>query len=237
METLRGHGYRLTLAFDGVQGYARALSVVPDLILLDVCIPGMSGFALTRMLKANPATEHIPILFLSSSAEAEDRLTGLRAGAADYITKPFQPAEVLERVRIHLALARRGSRGGEDGRGERKDGAQVMHGDRIIVRAARRIIWGQLHDPPDSAAIARMVGVSERRLASAFEQCLNRTLFQFVRDARMRKARHLLVHTSLSILSIAQELGYSSAANFSTAFRQHVGVSPSRFRKDSLLKR
>src|SRR5690606_39998781 len=87
-------------------------AMTPDLILLDVQMPKKDGFAVARLLKADAITAHIPLLFLSASADIQDRLTGLRAGAVDYILKPFQALEVVERVRIHLALA--GDRSGPD---------------------------------------------------------------------------------------------------------------------------
>lgn len=105
LETLKGAGYRITLAFDAMEGYRRATTLQMDLVLLDVRPGSTDGFAACRLLKADPATADIPVIFLTSSASLEERLTGLRAGAVDYIVKPVDPAEVVVRVEIHLALA------------------------------------------------------------------------------------------------------------------------------------
>ncbi|TEA78357.1 response regulator transcription factor [Allopusillimonas ginsengisoli] len=251
VEALREEGYRLTIAFDGAQGYARAVAMIPDLILLDVQMPKKDGFAVARLLKADAITAHIPVLFLSASADIQDRLTGLRAGAVDYILKPFQALEVIERVRIHLGLARdrrwsdatawpameaeTSARSGPEQSGAQAAGdsaSRFSEGDMVLLRAAQRSIIDALDDPPKAADLARMLGVSERRIAHVFESCLGMTLFEFVRRERMLKAQSLLQRTSLNIVEIAAELGYSSAANFSTAFRDYLGESPSSFRKN-----
>jgi len=104
---LRETPYRVSVALKGDQGYARAIALLPDLILLDMRMPGRDGAAIARMLKSNPVTQHTPILFLSALTSQEARLAGLTAGAVDYITKPFYVDEMLERIRIHLSLSKK----------------------------------------------------------------------------------------------------------------------------------
>ncbi len=81
---LRNTSYRVSVALDGDQGYARAAALAPDLILLDVSMPGQNGLTVARLLKANSATRAIPIIFLSARADDQERLTGLKTGAVDY---------------------------------------------------------------------------------------------------------------------------------------------------------
>ncbi|MDB5829140.1 MAG: DNA-binding response regulator, partial [Variovorax sp.] len=95
LEVLRGARFEISVAFDGMQGYGRAVAQAPDLILMDVRMGRTDGFAACRLLKADPLTAHIPVIFLTSSGSLEERLTGLREGAVDYILKPFEAAEVL----------------------------------------------------------------------------------------------------------------------------------------------
>jgi len=228
-ETLRDAAFRLSVAFDGVQGYDRAVASSPDLILLDVQMAKMDGFATSRLLKANPATAGIPVIFLSARADVDARLTGLREGGVDYITKPFSPDEVLERVRIHLKLAS-GARLRMAGTAPQVDDAGAAGGDEVLVRAARRYLATRLAEPPSLDALARALGSNERRLSAAFHRYVGLTVFAYVREERMRRARHLLAHTASSIAAIAEEVGFSSAANFSTAFREHTGESPSAYR-------
>jgi diguanylate cyclase (GGDEF)-like protein len=90
--------------YDGSAGAAEAARVRPDLILLDVDMPGIDGFEVFRMLKASDQTRSIPIIFLTGASSAAEKLKGLAVGAADYVTKPFDPAELCARVRSALRL-------------------------------------------------------------------------------------------------------------------------------------
>jgi DNA-binding response OmpR family regulator len=91
-------GYKVITASDGVEGLARARADRPDAIILDIMMPRMNGLEVARALKADASTEGIPVLLLSAKAQASDVAVGIEIGADDYITKPFDPAELLERV-------------------------------------------------------------------------------------------------------------------------------------------
>ena len=100
--------YKVKLASDGEKALTLAAEdPQPDLILLDVGLPGMSGFDVCRKLKEQPSTSDIPVIFLTGKAEAADQVEGLDLGAVDYITKPVNAKLLLARVRTHLAMANR----------------------------------------------------------------------------------------------------------------------------------
>ncbi|MDJ0873785.1 MAG: response regulator [Desulfobacterales bacterium] len=103
-QTLSGRGYRLLVAKNGESALAVTAKTLPDLILLDIMMPGIDGFEVCRRLKADPAHHDIPVIFLSALGQTEDKVKGLKLGAVDYITKPFQPEEVIARVDTHLTL-------------------------------------------------------------------------------------------------------------------------------------
>ncbi|EYF08559.1 response regulator [Chondromyces apiculatus] len=103
-ELLEIEGYDVASASDGEMALERVRYEPPDLILLDALMPVLDGFEVCRRLKENPATRHIPVIFLTALASADQKLRGLRLGAADYLVKPFQEEEVLLRVKNHLAL-------------------------------------------------------------------------------------------------------------------------------------
>mgnify|MGYP005841883809 CR=1 FL=1 len=100
--------YRLVFARSGEEALARVRAGAPDLILLDVMMPGMSGHEVIRALKADPATAGIPVLFCTALDQDEDEALGLGLGAVDYVTKPVSPAVLKARVRTHLQLVQRG---------------------------------------------------------------------------------------------------------------------------------
>ena len=106
VETLTRAGYQVRPADSGELALAAASANPPDLILLDVRMPGLSGLEVCRRLKAQPATRDVAILLVSAFADVEEWVAGLEAGAADYITKPFREEELLRRVQTHLAVRR-----------------------------------------------------------------------------------------------------------------------------------
>jgi sigma-B regulation protein RsbU (phosphoserine phosphatase) len=105
-QTLEGVGCKLLIAKNGEMALSIAGKALPDLILLDIMMPDIDGYEVCRQLKTNRATSGIPVIFLSALGDTEDKVKGLQLGAVDYITKPFQPDEVIARVNTHLTIHR-----------------------------------------------------------------------------------------------------------------------------------
>jgi len=105
VDVLETEGYRALVARNGAEGFRCAETEQPDLILLDVMMPGENGFSLCRRLKAAAATRHIPVIFMTSLDDLQDKLQGFDAGGVDYVAKPLQIAEVVTRIRTHLELS------------------------------------------------------------------------------------------------------------------------------------
>ena len=107
---LRGDEFHVTVANSGVEGFQSARRRPPDLIILDVIMPGMDGYAVCREVRADPILKDTPILFLTAKSKDEDKITGLTAGADDYLSKPFNLDELFLRVR---AIFRRYKKSGK----------------------------------------------------------------------------------------------------------------------------
>lgn len=103
-QALKEAGYKSRVAIDGQSAIEQIQEDPPDLILLDVQMPGIDGFETCARLKADPATKEIPVIFITASVDIENKVKGLSLGGVDYITKPFQQEEVLARVKVHLTL-------------------------------------------------------------------------------------------------------------------------------------
>ena len=101
---LEDHGYRAVVAQSGSEAIERAELVRPNLILLDVLMPGIDGFETCRRLKASENTRDIPVVFMTALTDAADKLAGFEAGAVDYVTKPLDGPEVRARIDTHLSL-------------------------------------------------------------------------------------------------------------------------------------
>ncbi len=133
-DALDDAGYTVLVATHGEAALQRARQSLPDVILLDAVMPGMDGFEVARRLKADFATQHIPIVFMTGLTETEHVVAAFAAGGSDYVAKPIRPAEVLARIAAHLTSARqmRQARTALDAFGQAT----------IAVRAAdRRIVW------------------------------------------------------------------------------------------------
>ncbi|MDQ2696431.1 MAG: response regulator [Pseudomonadota bacterium] len=100
------HGYEILTAGSGEEGVQKARQEKPDLILMDVVMPGMNGFQATRRLAKDPATAKIPVIMVTTKDQETDRIWGLRQGAQDYVVKPPVEAELLAKIKALLAKSR-----------------------------------------------------------------------------------------------------------------------------------
>ncbi|WP_448381513.1 response regulator [Gloeomargarita sp.] len=104
-DLLTGQGYEVRRAIDGAMALRAAAAEPPDLILLDIMMPGMDGYEVCAKLKSDPQTWGVPVIFISALDDAQDKVRAFEVGGADYIPKPFQAAEVVARVEAHLQNA------------------------------------------------------------------------------------------------------------------------------------
>ena len=98
VELLTRNGYQVITAENGEEGIAKAKENKPDLILMDVVMPGLNGYQATRTLTRNEETKNIPVIVCTSKGQETDKIWGLRQGAVDYLVKPLNPEELLQRV-------------------------------------------------------------------------------------------------------------------------------------------
>lgn len=164
-------GFEVMAAMSGEQALSRVKNRIPDLILLDVCMPGMDGVELCEKLKANPETADIPIIFLSAADETNIVVRALEAGGVDYVTKPFNKAELLARVRTHLALKQ-----------TRDDLADLLNRQEEFINTVAHDLKNPLGGVKFSALMltenAEKSGLPERtlRLANAIKEGTDRAL-------------------------------------------------------------
>lgn len=227
LSALREQDWRVSVAGGGRQGFHRAQAFDPDLILLDVRMPDMDGLTVGRLLRESPRMRHTPIMFLSSANADDDRLAGLLGGGVDYVTKPFLPAEVVARIRVHLM------RTAADDQAATNEPMPLLSDGEITLRAAMRLIHANLAELPPVAEIAHQVGTHDKKLSAVFREHLGMTVFAWVREERLRLAREWLADTDMSVHDIAMQVGFRSAANFATAFRARMGVAPSQYRNNA----
>lgn len=105
-EFLTAHDFKVLVAEDGENALEKALYASPNLILLDIIMPGMDGFDTCYQIKNNEKTKDIPIIFMTALSDTDDKVKGFKMGAVDYVTKPFQQEEILARINTHLTIRR-----------------------------------------------------------------------------------------------------------------------------------
>jgi two-component system, OmpR family, alkaline phosphatase synthesis response regulator PhoP len=124
---LEKEGFQVKTSGDGENGLVAAAQVVPDLIVLDLMLPGIDGLEVCRALRSNPRTSRVPVIMLTARGAESDRVVGLEMGADDYVTKPFSPRELIARIR---ALLRRS--------GDRHPHLEVVRRGALVVDLSRR---------------------------------------------------------------------------------------------------
>ena len=133
---LTKEGFAVETAADGHAALSKVNAIKPDLVVLDLMLPGLDGWAVCRELRRSPMTEHLPIIMLTARDDLVDRILGLELGADDYLTKPFNPRELVARVR---AVLRRATRSATPGR-VLKAGDITVDLERREARAGERVL-------------------------------------------------------------------------------------------------
>lgn len=218
---LRGEQLKVTLADNGQQGLQYARELQPNLILLDVYMPDIHGMFVAGQLQATAATRVIPIVFLTAAGASDSRLSGFLQGGVDYIVKPFLAAEALARVRVHLNYTFQAP--------PTRQPPTASEEERIL-NEAMQIIRTSLTELPGLAELAERAGAYDKKLSAIFREHLGMSVFAWVREERLRISREWLAGSDMAIRDVATQVGFQSAANFATAFRKRMGMSPSQYR-------
>lgn len=229
---LEEQAFDILVALDGKDGLSKALLGQPDLILLDVSMPGLDGFAVGKRLKEDFRTRPIPIIFLSGRAGLDDKLEGFASGGIDYIAKPFSEAEVLARIRVHIQ-ARQRMESLEAAAGQRILENAGVHPDpeEALFGKAANVLEKRLTEPPGLVELAHELGTNERKLTLAFRRKVGMSVFEYLAELRLETARRLLEGSPLQVQLIADRVGYQNAGDFTRAFRRRYGVSPREYRR------
>jgi PAS domain S-box-containing protein len=227
--------YRVLEASDGAQALEHVRSDLPDLVISDVMMPGMDGFALCRAIREDPETDFIPVVLLTALDGAEDRLRGLEQEADAYLTKPIQSDELLARVANLLASRARLK--------ERyaamaplrlhSDTVEAESPDRQFLEQVRVAIETNLGDEAYTVErLARDVAHSRSHLYRRLKELLDENPSDLLRRMRLERGAQLLEANAGSVASVAYSVGFKSVSHFSNSFQQAFGVRPSRWPRE-----
>ncbi|HSG48641.1 MAG TPA: ATP-binding protein [Longimicrobiales bacterium] len=227
--------YRVVEASDGAAALEETLRLVPDLIISDVMMPKMDGEELVAAIRANPDVAFLPVILLTARASHGDMLSGLRGGADDYITKPFDVEEVMLRVR-NLIGSRRRFRSRLEAEGIVTPSLAPPEGRGGAAAAFAADLHAALVDGAGDEdfgvdALARELHMSRSVLYRKAQVLLGRAPMEVVWDFRLDQAAQWLRETDLRVNEIAYGVGFKSVPHFSRKFRDRFGETPSAYRE------
>jgi len=224
--------YAVTLAENGLVGLELCRKLLPDIVISDVSMPEMDGEELTIALKSDPLTNHIPIILLTARNLPEQELMGLKKGADDYITKPFDRKILQEKLKTLLKnrelfkdyIKRKILT-------EIEQGVPASQKD-VFLEFAVKIIEENIAAPNLSVEfLASELAISRAQLFRKFKAITGQSPLDFIRDIKLRKAALLLKTGEWRVSDVAFELGFSDPNYFSKSFQKVYGVTPSKYKK------
>ena len=224
--------YHCLQAEDGQAGWKLALRHVPEIIVSDVVMPGMNGFQLTRKIKTDERTSHIPIILLTALADQEKKIRGLAHGADSYLSKPFSREELVltianlrkHRERLQKLFLR------EYLPLKMPDGLSAP--DRSFMERLTNLVEQQISD--ENLGVAHLVkhmGVSRTQLFRKLKSLTGMSATEFIRDYRLRKAHQLLCRDNYNVSEVIYLTGFSSRSYFYDLFRKKYGSTPLQIRR------
>ena len=216
------------------KAYEWLATELPDLIISDVMLPGMSGIEFCKKLKADPMTSHLPVILLTAHDTENDIVEGLATGADDYITKPFRMKELLARCYNLIENRRRlKDRFAEDDELEGKAFAQNPS-DHDFLDKAFRLINDNLDNAEfDVPQFCQSMNTSKTLLYSKLKALTGQSATEFVRNIRLKEAKKLLLinGNQYTIAEISYKVGFNDPLYFSRCFRKYFGIPPSEVGK------
>jgi len=217
-------------AADGEEGWAEIQEAPPDLVLSDVMMPTVDGTELCERIKDSEALRHTPVLLLTARAGTDAEVEGLKTGADDYVTKPFDAEELRQRIANHLAAR-------EHLRERHRTEVHVEPIETVVddeevpfVEEVIEAVEARLGDPGLTVSqIADAVALSRRQLTRRLKDTVGQTPAAFLRERRIERAKELLAKDPETIAEVAYAVGFRSPSSFSKTFREQVGHTPSEY--------
>ncbi len=221
-------GFDIKTANDGLSGLEMALSVLPDLIISDIMMPGMDGLEMCGQLKNDIRTSHIPIILLTAKAGKESRIKGLRTGADDYLIKPFDSQVLRLKVENMIEQTRRVQEKFSNELSIRPGKVRMQSMDEKFLQKVMTIIEEEMGNEFFSVDdLAANVGFSTSQLNRKLKALVNETSNQLIRHFRLIRAKELIEQKAASVSEIAYRVGFNNLSYFAKSYKETFGILPS----------
>lgn len=222
--------YQVDFASNGKIGLEIARASLPDFIICDVMMPEMGGFEVTKQLKEDFRTSHIPIILLTARADQKSKIQGLQQGADGYLTKPFDKKELLIRIEQLLQLrANLRSRYADLNFLQDRKSLGDKHEFNFLVEIKDYVLLNRSEDITVEG-LCKAIGMSRSQMHRKLKALTDQSTTEFIRSIRIRQAQDLLRTTSLTISEVAYDCGFKTPSYFSKVFTKQTGKSPTDYR-------
>jgi DNA-binding response OmpR family regulator len=214
-------------AFDGMDGYEKSISIVPDIVVSDILMPRLDGFELCLQLKQDMRTSHIPVVLLTSRSTAESRIEGFENGADDYLAKPFNVYELSVRLSSLIENRKRLNKFYSDNK-IAKPKAKYSEREMKFIQKLRNFIEANMSNENLSVEdLSDEASMSSSQLNRKLKALLNLSPNQFIRKHRLHRAKEMLEKRAGNISEIAYLVGFNSPAYFTKCFSEEFNIVPS----------
>lgn len=222
--------YKIYEAANGKEGWQRVLSLHPDIIVCDVNMPEMNGIELSRKIKSDKRTSHIPVILLTASTGEDEQIRGLESGANDYMTKPFNFAVLNVKLKNILTLNQKLKETYVKQVRVSSTIAEIESENEKLIKKVLVYIEENLNNPQLSVeAMARNLSMSRASLYNKILEITGMSPVEFIRSVKLEKAIVLLEQSDLSIAQIAYHVGFSTPNYFARSFKAKYNMVPSEY--------
>ncbi|MBK5721689.1 response regulator [Dysgonomonas sp. Marseille-P4677] len=221
--------YNIMVANDGMEAWDSIRKKLPDIVISDIMMPNMDGFELCRLIKSTYETSHTPIILLTALTERDQELQGLGLGADDYLTKPFDMALLVQRIKS-LILNRKTVREKALKIIQEKEDKPILSNELNdkFVKKAVEVVRSNMDNPEfDKDTFASAMNVSSSLLYKKIKSLTDQSPVDFIRGIRLNYAFELLQTKKYTVTEVSIMCGFSSIKYFSAAFKTYFGKSPS----------
>jgi DNA-binding response OmpR family regulator len=224
------HHYNVIVAVNGKDGWEKVKEKHPDIVVSDVMMPEMNGIELSKKIKTDAATSHIPVVLLTAMTAVEEEMEGFQAGANDYITKPFTfellEARIKNLLYLRLQMQKKFQKQLEINPAE----ITVTSADEEFIKKALAAAEKNMGNPAFSVEdLSRDLFMSRVTLYKKLLSITGKTPIEFIRIMRLKRAAQLLKNGDLNISEVAYEVGFNNPKVFTRYFKEEFNMTPSQF--------
>ena len=227
--------YRIYEASDGKEGWDKVLTFHPDLVVSDINMPYMDGIELTKKIKSDKRTNHIPLILLTAFTGKEEQLKGLETGANDYLTKPFNFDILNVKIRNLLILNASLKNTYTKQLKVSPSDVEVESSSEKLLTKAIGILETNINNPEFSVVeLSNHLGMSRGALYAKIFELTGKPPVEFIRSFRLDRAAFLLLKSDMTVSQIAYEVGFATPHYFSKSFKNKFNMLPSEYRKNAV---